>query len=580
MADRIDVIRSHLPEAPPAVQQCDAAKAPAAGRCPFSSKDPAPLVDNHARLDLLESRLDTLWGDGAHLDPDMVAGLAGPLHQGMLREEQVAVVREVFRAQNHGMEHLLWVEYQKRYGGEQGMAANLLVPHVQRNLVSETGSKIDTPQFLNQVILCHPEDCLRIAEKHVQKQGNFTPMFKASVISTTDNTHWKSQRDVLTPAFLPQSSLAKVFPISRARGTASAERLTELVKELDGVVNMNEFFLYEAKAQLRLAMFGDSQEEMERINRPYRQAMDGMTVDGVPPHVAVSKAMQRAAENIQGPSQGPLSQALMQVSQQCPASALSKATTMGNLGIFSFAGHDTTGHTMTWLSYELSRHPDVQRRLIAEVDALWDKVEREGREFEYNDFFALPFMTRCIMETLRLWPAVAPGTFRVLGEDDWVTGKDGGKVWLKKGTPVQVTTWSRHRNPDLWGADVNEFNPDREFEGKELWDGKAFSAANPHSKRFSPFTFPPRDCIGKNFSQMEMRLIYLNMLRNFEIAPAPSDLPVHGEQMGVMYGTLAPRDTRAAPSQGVERSLVTPVGNAKARTPSGLFLRVVPRNRA
>ena len=39
---------------------------------------------------------------------------------------------------------------------------------------------------------------------------------------------------------------------------------------------------------------------------------------------------------------------------------LNKMTDMGNAFIFAFAGHDTTGHTLTWLTYEMAKNPTLQ----------------------------------------------------------------------------------------------------------------------------------------------------------------------------------------------------------------------------
>lgn len=171
-----------------------------------------------------------------------------------------------------------------------------------------------------------------------------------------------------------------------------------------------------------------------------------------------------------------------------------------NAATFLFAGHDTTANTMSWLLYECCKQPEYQRRLREESDRLFAKLEREGRPLEYNDLHELPFMTRCIMETLRLWPVVPNGTFREIQFDDYIKGPDGKMVKLPKGTYVQVTNWMRHRCVELWGEDALVFNPDRDFKDDEVWHGKPFAGYNPSTPRFSPFTFGPRDCMGKNFA--------------------------------------------------------------------------------
>ena len=127
---------------------------------------------------------------------------------------------------------------------------------------------------------------------------------------------------------------------------------------------------------------------------------------------------------------------------------------------------DTTGHTLTWLTYELAKNPQLQQRLVDEVDAFW--AECSGRELEFMDMTKLPFLTRCVTETLRLWPVVPNGTFRQLSYDDQVKGPGGKMVKLPKGTLVQVTTIGRHRSKENWGDDADVFNPDREFQDDEV----------------------------------------------------------------------------------------------------------------
>jgi hypothetical protein len=78
----------------------------------------------------------------------------------------------------------------------------------------------DLPEFTNIVMLNDADDCARIARAHVKKAPNFTPILASSVISTTDNTHWRKERESLTTAFMPNSSLSHVFDKSVERARA------------------------------------------------------------------------------------------------------------------------------------------------------------------------------------------------------------------------------------------------------------------------------------------------------------------------------------------------------------------------
>jgi cytochrome P450 len=359
------------------------------------------------------------------------------------------------------------------------------------------------------------------------------------------------QRKHLSEAFLPLSSLAAILPKSLERAKLCA---TLLAKAAAGgtAVDMSDFLLHEAQAQLQCALLGAPNDLMEATNAKIRATFAGDLDKGE--ISALSNAMKGLMEVAKDPNlalptdgcpvRGPLSRAV--ATSELPASA-----NYGNMLLILFAGHDTTGHTMTWLLFELARNPSIQKELQREVDGFYSALS--GRDPDYRDLAKLELLDRCVTETLRMWPAVANGTFRQLQYPDTVRGPGGEDVELPRGTSVQVVNWARHRNPELWGSDVDHFNPHREFAEEELARvGCPHAAMNPQSERFSPFTYQPRSCLGRNFAQMEMRLIMLNLLHRFDFSlAAPYDklagatlgaTPDDSEFRGLNGATMGPMD--------------------------------------
>ena len=463
------------------------------------------------------------------------------------------VIIEAREAFYRGATHTKWAEFSVKYGGS--VLSNVVFPTVMGARDFETG-RFKRPVLCNLVVIADPGDAARITRLHVNKAPNFTPFFFNSIISTTDRSHWEEQRKNLVEGFLPVASLSKILPVSVARAQVAERLLSKASANGKNSIDMNDFLLNETMAQLMLAMFGVSQEFMDENNKKFRDAMSGKRdpsfISSYIP--ALVKEMGSAA----CPA-GPLGAALSKLNP----SKSKNLTTAGNAVIFSFAGHDTTGHTLTWALFELSQHPRIQDKLLEEVDNFW-KLQR-GKEMQYQDLKGLDYMTRVITETLRLWPAVANGTFRKTTFEDTIKGPKGSNVRLPKGSFCVIPNWSRHRSKELWGDDANAFNPERRFTDGELYFGDGLRGYNPSSPRFSPFTFAPRDCIGKNFALMEMRVILLHLLRSFkfELAPESRDFD-RATYLGVNYGTLGPGDIQACP---VKRF---PVIGPAERIPLGL----------
>ena len=396
--------------------------------------------------------------------------------------------KKYFKSIMSGKNHIFIEQIMKQYN------SNICLPLLHQWLSTETEYN---PRIDNLIIIGNPQDSERICKNHVKKAPIFKSFLYDSIISTTDNEDWKNMRGEMNMAFIPSLSLKKIFHISKDRATVCSKLLKETSNHFTKSVNMSEFFLNETQAQLQLGMFGFSNEFQERTNKKIRDAFAGIDVG------YTDQFSYEALQETQT-SKGPLSK-LFDLSED-------ELKNKGNMLIFAFAGHDTTGHTLTWLLYELCKQPILKQELIKEIDNYWLHHE----EPTYDTLHELPFMTKCITETLRMWPALSNGTYRELEYDEVITGIDGLPVTVKKGTYCQIINWTRHRSEELWGSDVNTFNPHRDFKDEEIWSYKGFGTTNQQSDRFSPFTYGPRNCIGKNFSHMEMRLILLHLFKDYE----------------------------------------------------------------
>ena len=523
--------------------------------------------------------------------------LHGPLQkEGNTPENKARILIELSHYRRTGKMNVFWEKCQQEAAAidpfykNNFRGVNFVIPVL-------VPSDSEMPFFQNSVILSDPDDCQHIARAHIKKQPNFSALLFQSLIATTDNVHWAKQRNYLNEVFLPQSSLSKIFPTSWKRAKFCANKLATMSTNAGPYgVQMHDFFLHEAQAQLQLALFGMDEAFMEETNVQIRDVFAGVHKDpkGGFGSKMVLDMLKKVGENenfgaptdpdvINGTKAlfGPLSKAVHNAATDLDMNIYDQ---FGNMMLILFAGHDTTAHTMTWCAYELAHHPHYQRRVQQEVDALF--ADLNGKDMVYEDCVKLPFLTKCVMETLRLWTAVPNGTFRELQYDDEVRGPGGKMVTLKKGTFVQVCNLMRQRNVTLWGKDAEEFNPDREWQGNEIWgmsdatNPTPYHGSNPNSPRFSPFTFTPRDCLGKNFAQMEMRTILANVFHRFNLELSAPYSDVNVKKNGGLECTGATMGPMDMTPEGLETTRQRMAGLAQPNKPKmAMYLHAVPRAR-
>ncbi|KAL2063829.1 hypothetical protein VTL71DRAFT_5634 [Oculimacula yallundae] len=132
----------------------------------------------------------------------------------------------------------------------------------------------------------------------------------------------------------------------------------------------------------------------------------------------------------------------------------------------SAAALETSGDTLTYVYYELSRRQDLQKRLREELHTLPNPLIYpllEGKEVELPDFKvfdSLPILDAVLQETLRLWPAVPGGQPRVTPFPPCsLAGYDN----IPPGVRVQASAYSLHRNPEIF-KDPEDWKPERWLE--------------------------------------------------------------------------------------------------------------------
>ena len=140
------------------------------------------------------------------------------------------------------------------------------------------------------------------------------------------------------------------------------------------------------------------------------------------------------------------------------------------------AGHDTIANALAWTWILLAQHPDVEARMLGEIDATLG-----NRLATAADVPALTFTGHVFAESLRLYPPAWIVARRAV-EDHEIGG-----VRIPSGSIVLASQYLIHRDARFF-PDPLAFDPDR-------WSGDQ-QAHRPRMAYF-PFGAGPRVCIGR-----------------------------------------------------------------------------------
>lgn len=373
-------------------------------------------------------------------------------------------------------------------------------------------------------LISHPNDVQRVLHdnhKNYSKQDRLNSLLKPVLgegLLTSEGDLWRQQRRLMQPAFHAQHLAAMDTLVTDAtrsmlerwRLLTSSGQPLELLTEMRrlaysilGKVLFSTDVAYTVEADWAAMVFFDYFDYESRHfwtiprfiptprNRRFRQALHAM--DKI-----VDEIIDKRRRNPQ--SNGDLLSLLLLAEEKGADEREKSRQLRDEVATMIRVGYETPAVAMAWTWYFISRHPEIERKLGAEIhDVL------EGRVPTFQDLPRLKYTRAVIEESMRLRPPVW-ALSRCVIEDDQIGGYD-----VPANAIVIVCPYITHRHSAFW-------------ENPEVFDPGRFmpeqSKGRPRGA-YLPFGAGPRRCIGDEFAMIEAQLIISMVMQSYRLRLVP-----------------------------------------------------------
>ena len=354
----------------------------------------------------------------------------------------------------------------------------------------------------------------------VSEESSFSkPDFQADAIGellgegllVSEGDTWRERRDIAGPAFAPDR-ITNLAPTMARRSAAMVDRWA------DGDERDLEWEMTRTTLEIIVdAMFGIELDPgrarqirllLEPVGRRFEPDPTRLLVpDWVPTpdrrefdrsiaelerivDLFVDRRRQRGID----PNDRDLLALLLQARD---AGAIDETGIRDELLTMLLAGHDTTALVLTYMWALLSEHPDVERKVHAEVDAMFEGIDGPAA-ITAADVRELTTLRNVLRETMRLYPPVY-ALFRQVDRPTEISGYQ-----LPEDALLLLSQWATHRDP-------------RHFEQPEQFDPDRWTDPEHPTYAYFPFGAGPRSCIGKGFTMLEAPIIAASAAHKFRL---------------------------------------------------------------
>jgi cytochrome P450 len=177
-----------------------------------------------------------------------------------------------------------------------------------------------------------------------------------------------------------------------------------------------------------------------------------------------------------------------------------------HMSFLMMAAHDTLTSSVTSLVYLLSKHPEWQDKLRAEMHGLGLPP---AAPLPYERLNELTLLEMAFKEAMRINPPV-PGIPRAAVRDFQFQGHD-----IPAGTRVAISTLFTHRMPEIWPEPL-KFDPLR-------FTDEAVRAR--HKYAWVPYGGGAHMCLGLHFAYMQAKSFFYHLLTTTKVSVVDDYVP-------------------------------------------------------
>jgi cytochrome P450 len=319
---------------------------------------------------------------------------------------------------------------------------------------------------------------------------------------------WRRQRRLIQPAFHHNSIHQLYETVMNTVNTYIASfpqgaqvDVYPLMRELSFSVLLNSLFNIDMSREMTDELcrgFIDLQDFMAKdVLQPFRRFLYPVTGaekklvkqwDGIRDMLRGIIVQRRTVET----AHNDLLAMLLNARYEDTGQGMSEEQLISELLILLFAGHETTGSTLSWLLYLIASNREVCEKLIDTIGKI-----------DMLDSLRDSYINAIINEGMRLYPSVWINE-RVAIKDDRFGGFS-----FPAGTSILTYIYGMHRYEGYWESPLT-FNPERFLTPEGLIDKNI--------RNYLPFGAGPRMCVGNNFAMAEMAFVLYAIFKSFNIS--------------------------------------------------------------